>query len=150
MRWRTVLGAVGLFLFAVSVAGSKRSAILDDEKLEQDAPRPSRRKRQYVPVAAAVVLSGILGAALIVFFLIFSASPTGLNFNESARLTTLTAVGAILIGLSGFFNICNHVLREADTESANKVGEWGMAMVFLGGLMLAVEPVVKIWGEISD
>ena len=145
MRWRTVLGAVGLFLFAVSVAGSKRSAILDDEKLEQDAPRPSRRKRQYVPVAAAVVLSGILGAALIVFFLIFSASPTGLNFNESARLTTLTAVGAILIGLS-----CNHVLREADTESANKVGEWGMAMVFLGGLMLAVEPVVKIWGEISD
>lgn len=150
MRWRMVLGAVGLCLFAVSAVRSKQCAVLDDEKLEQDAPGLTRRKRQYVPVAAAAVLSGVLGAALIVFLLIFAASPAGLNFNESARLTALTAVGAILIALSGFFHICAHVLREADTECADKISEWGIAMVFLGGLMLVVEPVVKIWGELSD
>lgn len=114
------------------------SKITEQEPMIEQIQKVKNKRRAWifwlVMLATAVAAAAAAGATLFAFSI-----DSGLEMG----LLSISALGALLVALSAFPDLATHLLKDFDSEKADEYAEWRLALVILGGIMLAVSPGVQ-------
>lgn len=118
---------------------SADSSKIIEQALLPDRPENGTSKRRalifrLVMLATALAAVAAVGATLFTF-----AMDSGLEMG----LLGTSALGALLVASSAFPDLATHLFKDFNPEQADKHTEARLALVIIGGIMLAVSPSVQ-------
>lgn len=141
MRARTTLALVGISFLLLSQVGRPKPGTGDDDSDCDPASLsttagPSHRRSPKARLRGTVAVCAL--TTLGVFGIVASLKGFTTGF------IALTGAGAVLVALGGIAQVKSHLHRLADAEVAQDSAVSAMAFFGMGGVMLAVDPVVKV------